>query len=82
MDRNKKYRIAELKKETDCRYEFVCLKNPFDAIAIDENGPAGLLRCRGQLPESCEYAVGFGNTYFCKCPMKIFISKEDTQETS
>ncbi len=38
--------------------------------------PGSCLECLEDDPENCTFAIRSGNKWLCKCPLRIYISKE------
>ena len=78
MDRgvNHKKQIEQIISGMKCRKDFKCYKSGFkDLTRVQVFTASDLLKCLGDNPQKCEYASAFGDGYFCKCPVRLYISK-------
>ncbi|MDD5459619.1 MAG: hypothetical protein PHF37_09540 [Phycisphaerae bacterium] len=69
--------IEELKKQTDCNHDFSCLKsNSGNRSKVKVIVPETAMECLDERADFCTYSFAFGEGYFCKCPIRKYISKE------
>lgn len=62
--------------DQDCDGELKCYDSNFEPTCMaDDFGVRSLLECREKNPEKCKSAILFGNTYLCKCPVRIHIKR-------
>jgi hypothetical protein len=68
--------IQEIMQQVECKRDFQCYMSGFkDLRKIKDIGMPDSVRCLSKGPENCEYSFAFGDSYFCKCPLRIYIAK-------
>ncbi len=68
--------IEEIISQMKCKKDFQCYKSGFKEICeIKDIGMPDSIICLSKLPESCEYSFAFGDSCFCKCPLRLYIAK-------
>jgi hypothetical protein len=74
IDRTK---IEELMADIQCPKDFKCAKNGFDHLCKAKDiGLESHLECHEKSSVICAFAMTFGNSYFCRCPLRVYLSKE------
>ncbi len=69
-------RIEELISQTKCEKNFQCYMSGFkDICKVKDIGLQDSVKCLNKPPEDCEYSFAFGDGYFCKCPLRVYIAK-------
>ena len=75
--------IEELKSVTDCPKEFSCLNGKLckDCYAYRLIG-AEMIECKIENSKAqdfflnqCDFRIPFGDGFFCKCPMRVYLLK-------
>jgi len=62
---------------TKCSKDFNCLKSGFSDIRpVEDIGLPCYVKCLECELGSCDFAVQFGGSVFCKCPVRVHIAKE------
>lgn len=60
-----------------CQKDFECYKSEFENLTKVRNLKAqDLIECLGENSQSCDFALPFGEGYFCKCPLRAYIAKK------
>jgi hypothetical protein len=68
--------IQEIMRQVECKRDFQCYMSGFkDLCKIEDIGIPDSVRCLSKAPENCKYSFAFGDSYFCKCPLRIYIAK-------
>jgi hypothetical protein len=70
-------KIAEIQTLTNCRYDFVRCKPPFDNLckARDE-GLKNFANCLEEDTTECQFRVPYSKGAFCSCQVRVYIAKE------
>jgi hypothetical protein len=59
-----------------CSKDFVCYRSGFRGLCMAEDiGLESFVACMSKESQHCEFAINFGGRFFCKCPLRICISK-------
>jgi hypothetical protein len=67
---------VEIKKETNCPYDFECLKKKGSYHCDTEDYIFhGAVECN-RADKDCQYSYSFGKSYFCRCPMKLYLYRK------
>jgi len=70
-------RINEIIKNMDCQYGFMCVDSKSKEICKAKNiGLESYIQCEDEVSYKCNYSLTFGESNFCKCPLRIYLSKE------
>lgn len=71
------YAIEDIKERMDCPTNFECVRSKFSILCKARDfGLKNYVECGEAEPQRCCFAMSFGETYFCKCPMRVYIAKE------
>ena len=75
MDEKIRKKIENIIGDTQCPKDFRCAKDGFERLCkARECGMTNYLECLE--PHSlCKFVMSFGNTYFCRCPLRVYIAK-------
>ncbi len=69
--------IEEILRQMECKRDFQCYKNGFrDICDIKDIGLPDSVECLSKTSRNCEYSVAFGDSAFCKCPLRVYIAKK------
>lgn len=69
-----KQQIEEIASEIDCPRDFKCFKTePEEFHKALSIGIEGYLSCME--PQDCEFALPFGESHLCKCPVRVYIAQ-------
>ncbi len=70
-------RIEELIGQMQCPKGFKCAESGFeDLCKAKDFGLDNYLECLEDNPSVCSFALPFGNTHFCQCPLRVFLAKK------
>ena len=68
--------IQEIMHQVECKKDFQCYMSGLkDLCKIKDIGMPDSVRCLSKVSENCEYSFAFGDSHFCKCPLRIYIAK-------
>jgi len=60
-----------------CSKHFLCARNGFeDLCRARDFGLDDYLECLEDVPQHCDFALPFGNTHFCQCPLRVYIAEK------
>jgi len=77
MDQNYKKEIEKIIGEMKCPIDFRCYKTGFENLCKAKDiGIESYLECLEKDPQRCKFSVSFGHSYFCHCPLRIYIAKK------
>lgn len=76
MDKKWRQKVEEIIGGINCPKGFPCVESDFTRIcrAMDI-GRESYLACFEATPEDCPFSFHIANTWYCKCPLRIYISK-------
>lgn len=68
--------IKDIMGQMDCPKDFECVRSKFENLCQAKDfGLKNYIECLEADPQRCDLALSFGETYFCRCPMRVYISK-------
>lgn len=71
--------IEEIMEAMTCPRDFECCKSGFEKLCkatdIGKEGFVTCIRCLEENSEECWFSVSCGRSYFCQCPLRIYIVK-------
>lgn len=68
--------IEDVMGQMDCAKNFECVRSNFTLLCQAKNfGLKDYIECLEAKPQHCIFALSFGETYFCRCPVRVYISK-------
>jgi hypothetical protein len=77
MDEAIRQKIEEMIGHMQCPKDFNCAKNGLTGLCKARDfGLYSYLECLEDSPSQCTFALPFGNTYFCECPLRVYIEKK------
>ncbi|MCP4612415.1 MAG: hypothetical protein GY845_27270 [Planctomycetes bacterium] len=78
MKEEDRKKIEEIMGEMSCPKSFKCAESGFEMLckAKDKKGLKGYLDCLDAEASRCTFAISFGRSYLCKCPLRVYLSKE------
>ena len=69
-------KIEELMAGMECPKKFECADSGFEQLCKARDfGLDSFLECLEESPSKCTFALSFGSTYFCQCPLRVYLSK-------
>ncbi len=75
MDDATEKRIEEIKNKIQCPKDFECLSKGQNPIRTKDIGIEHFVECEFTDFQNCGFALPFGRTYFCKCPIQLCLAK-------
>jgi hypothetical protein len=77
VEQKHKQEIKKIIGRLKCRHEFRCCKMGFqDLCKAKDIGLESHLECLEEHPFDCTFSVAFGHSYFCHCPLRVYIAKK------
>ncbi len=68
--------IEAVKSRTKCPRDFECEKSGFEKLGRARIiGQGDLVECLKERATACEFAMPFGDSYFCRCPLRLYVAK-------
>jgi hypothetical protein len=68
--------IRKLLGELKCPKSFICYTSGFKTLCKAEDvGMESYLKCLEEDPKVCVFSIGYGDAYYCKCPLRVYIAK-------
>jgi hypothetical protein len=59
-----------------CPKNLQCCESGFvDICRAEDVGLDSFLKCLEGEPRDCVYSIGYGENYYCKCPLRVYIAK-------
>ncbi len=76
MDEAVRQEIKKIIDGMQCPKHFRCAESGFASLckAVDI-GLNKLLECHEETPQDCPFAISFGYSYLCQCPLRVYIAK-------
>ena len=76
MEQDHQKRIEEIIRGMKCQKDFKCCKPGSGYLCkAKDRGMEGYLDCLEQEADLCEFSLPFGDGFFCRCPLRIYIAK-------
>lgn len=70
-------KLKELRKKTNCSRQISLCIDELDKLPpVKLIGINSLLECQKENAAGCLMAMHFGDSYFCKCPVRSFVYRE------
>lgn len=68
--------IEEIIAQIKCEKDFQCCKSGFKEFCkVKDIGMPNAVQCLSRPSGDCEYSFAFGDGYFCRCPLRVYIAK-------
>lgn len=77
MDKEIKEKIDQIAAKIECSKDFRCVKHDFTEICrakdvrLEEH-----LECLDEKAYECPFSISYGNSYYCRCPLRVYLCKE------
>ncbi len=69
-------RVEEIIRDCECPKDFECYKSGFENLCKVEIVVRGrVIGCLDARARECKYAMPFGRSFFCKCPLRKYIAE-------
>jgi len=73
-------RLEEIKQGTTCPKGFPCEESDFKRICRARHiGMESFVECLEENPRACPFVMPFGDGYFCKCPLRVFVARQESR---
>ena len=71
-----KKKLKEITGQTQCHHASCCIDTEFDkSCKVRDVGIKDYLVCLEEGASLCQFSVKYGNTFFCSCPLRVYIYK-------
>jgi len=72
-----KTRIEEIKGEINCPQNYKCIESGYENLCKTQDiRTEPYIECLDEHPDKCSFSIRFGSSYWCKCPLRIYIAEE------
>ena len=69
-------KIKEIMAAMECQKDFRCYKAGLDSLCkATDIGMENYVNCLYEKQISCEFRVPYGSSFFCRCPLRVYIAK-------
>ncbi len=69
--------IEQIISNMQCPKDFECHKFEFEKVSPTRDlGVETFVECLSDNPTPCTFSLTFGNKFFCKCPLRVYIKKK------
>lgn len=69
--------IEKLVAAFQCPKDFICYRSGFEMLCKAEDiGLRTYLKCIDIEAQTCVFSSASGDSYLCKCPLRIYLAKE------
>ena len=76
-DDERKKKIGKIMSEMQCSKGFTCAENNFERLCSAKDFVLEeYVECLETNPSLCQYSIHFGYRHFCRCPLRVFLTKE------
>ena len=76
IDKDSKKQIEKIIDKMNCQKNFECYTSEFKKLStVKSVNSKNLFECLSKKPKKCQFSLPFGDGYFCKCPLRIYIAK-------
>ena len=77
LSNEQKEKLKEITTDANRPFELECLDDDFGSVSdINQMGDTDLFECRDEKAKGCKFAMSFGYSHFCKCPVRLQLKKE------
>lgn len=77
MQQDSDKQIEEIIGQMKCPKDFRCWKSGLEVLCKARDiGQESFLECLEENPQECKFPLSFGYSYFCQCPLRVYIAKE------
>ena len=76
MREKEKKQIENIIGHMKCPKNFKCADSGFERLCKARDfGLDKFLECLEESPSECPFALPFGSTHFCQCPLRVHLAK-------
>jgi len=77
MKKEDREKIEQIIGKMQCPKGFKCAESGFKNICrADDPGMDDYLLCLEKNPVACNFIVPYGSSFYCRCPLRIFLAKK------
>jgi hypothetical protein len=77
MEQGHENELKDIMAGLVCHKGFKCYKSGFELLCKAKDvGLESHLQCLEERPFECKFACPFGRSYFCTCPLRVYIAKK------
>jgi hypothetical protein len=77
MEEKTRKTIETIIAETSCAKDFRCYRSNLSQLCKAKDvGLESFLECLEDNPRDCEFSIGYGDSCFCRCPVRVYIAKK------
>ncbi|MFC1888916.1 hypothetical protein ACFL4G_04080 [Thermodesulfobacteriota bacterium] len=77
MDELVRKKIQEIIGDMECPYAFRCAEAGFAELCETQDVSLDrYLLCLEEAPQNCKFHLSFGESHFCRCPLRVYLAKE------
>jgi hypothetical protein len=77
VEQDHKKEIENIIGQMRCPKDFVCYKSGLEVLCKAQDvGMESHLVCLEGHPRKCKFSVAFRSSYFCICPLRVYIAKK------
>jgi hypothetical protein len=77
MKQEEMEKMEEIMGELKCQKDFRCYRSGLeDLCKARDIGLESHLECLEEAPYRCPFSVHFGRSYYCHCPLRVYIAKK------
>ncbi len=78
MEERTKKELEELIAQTKCPKDFICYRSGLRELCKAEDvGMKSYLRCLEENPRDCLFSLGYAESYYCTCALRLHIAKKE-----
>lgn len=76
LTQEQRQEMEKIASELNCSKDFVCYKSGLEKLCKARDfGMERYIDCLEENPEECEFSLPFGEGYFCRCVLRVYIAK-------
>jgi hypothetical protein len=77
MEQGLEKELKEIMGGLDCPKDFICYESGFKTLCKAQDiGLDTFLECLEERPGDCTFSLFARSTYFCQCPLRVYIFKK------
>ena len=77
MEQGHKQEIEEIIGQTVCPKGFACHRSAFEVLCKAKDiDIESFVVCLEEKPFACKFAVPFGDSYYCRSPVRVYMAKK------
>lgn len=77
MEEGTRKTIEKIIAGMSCPKDFKCCRSNLSQLCKAKDvGLESFLECLEENPRDCEFSISYGYTYYCRCPVRVYIAKK------